>query len=634
MVKSELCGDLAKKHVRRPFINLPASAHLNGQPLGAFVVIIQSHGGEAGREVKGMATGIGTVFEINDGTVLSGAGSNGTTVFGANQGLIVHSAEFTWGLVDDQHVHDGESFVLDSNGDGSYANDPTLTITGIERYFGKIEFSVGSFTTDTNSPGYAFSVITTNDGRQFVNLPTFSVDAIDANGTAIVAFHFDTYTSAFENKVHTDNYINDHAALIDPRNFIVEGTSGNDRIDANYTDDPHGDRVDAADNGYGDTVGNNNDVISAGDGNDTVIAGDGRDTVYGDGGDDLISGGGSHDLLDGGDGSDTLLGGAGNDTFVVSDGHDTIRDFLISQSVAANDGIAGNNDLVDLSDYYNQTNYDAAVAAGHIDPNEIANPLQWLKSDYVDDGVLNDMNAGWTATSSLRLESQGEDIALGSLRSETTGVVCFTGETEILTANGPKRADKLKVGDLIHTVDPGLQPIRWIGIRTLDVEYLQKNENQRPIKIDAHALGDNIPEKPLSISPQHRILIKSKIVERVTDVPEVLVPAKALVCVDGVDIDSECGVVTYVHFLFDQHELVIANGVHSESLFLGKMSIANLGDEALNEINSIFPEVRMLDRSMQLCRVELKYQAAIKVAARHAEKGRFLVDVNHYEPLQ
>ena len=131
---------------------------------------------------------------------------------------------------------------------------------------------------------------------------------------------------------------------------------------------------------------------------------------------------------------------------------------------------------------------------------------------------------------------------------------------------------------------------------------MQKNENQQPIKIDAHALGDNIPEKPLSISPQHRILIKSKIVERVTDVPEVLVPAKALVCVDGVDIDSECGFVTYVHFLFDQHELVIANGVHSESLFLGKMSIANLGDEALNEINSIFPEVRMLDRSMQLCR--------------------------------
>ena len=42
------------------------------------------------------------------------------------------------------------------------------------------------------------------------------------------------------------------------------------------------------DNGYGDTVGNNNDVISAGDGNDTVIA-EMADTVYGDGGDDLIS---------------------------------------------------------------------------------------------------------------------------------------------------------------------------------------------------------------------------------------------------------------------------------------------------------------------------------------------------------
>ena len=47
------------------------------------------------------------------------------------------------------------------------------------------------------------------------------------------------------------------------------------------------------------------------------------------------------------------------------------------------------------------------------------------------------MNAGWThQLSTTRI--QGEDIALGS-RSETTGVVCFTGETEILTANSPKR---------------------------------------------------------------------------------------------------------------------------------------------------------------------------------------------------
>lgn len=584
--------------------------------------------------MNGMATAIGTIFEINDGTVLSGVGSNGTSIYSANQGLVTHSAEFTWAQTSPSNIIIGDSIVLDSDGDGNYSNDAALTISGIERYFGKIHFAAGSFTTSTTSPGYAFSIISTTDGRQFLNFPSSSVDAILNNGTPIVGVDFNTYTSAFDGTLATVNYINDYSAEIDDRNFVVEGTSGDDRIDASYTGDPNGDMVDAADNGLGNTAGNDSDKISAGLGNDIVFSGDGRDTVYGDGGDDWISGGDGHDLLDGGDGSDTLLGGAGIDTFVVSDGHDTIEDFLISQSASANDGINGNNDFVDLTSYYNQSNYDAAVAAGHIDPNEIANPLQWLKSDYADDGVLNDTNAGWTATSSLRLESQGEDIALGSLRSETTGVVCFTGETEILTANGPKRADKLKVGDLIHTVDSGLQPIRWIGIRTLDEEYLSQNENQRPIKIESHSLGQNMPEKDLRVSPQHRMLIKSKIVARVTDVPEVLVPAKALVCVDGVDIDTDCTSVTYVHFLFDQHELVFANGTYSESLFLGKMSLANLGDEALNEIKSIFPEVRMLDGSMQLCRVELKHQAAIKLASRHTENGRYLVDVNHYEPLQ
>ena len=262
-------------------------------------MIIQSRGGEAGREVKGMATRIGTVFEINTGTVISGSGSNGTTIFGANQGLIVHSAEFTWGQLSASNFMTGDTIALDVDGDGSYANDASLTVSGIERYFGRIDFASGSFTTPTNSPGRAFSLITTTDGRQFLNLSAYSVDAVANNGTPIAAFHLDTYTSDFDGEISSDNYIKDYSATIDDRNFIVEGTTGDDRIDANYTDDPNGDRVDATDNGYGDTVGNNHDEISAGDGNDTVLAGDSRDTVYGDGGNDSISGGDGHDLLDG-----------------------------------------------------------------------------------------------------------------------------------------------------------------------------------------------------------------------------------------------------------------------------------------------------------------------------------------------
>ena len=103
-------------------------------------------------------------------------------------------------------------------------------------------------------------------------------------------------------------------------NYIVEGTGGNDNIDASYTGDPEGDMVDANDN----AMGTNADSIEAGNGNDTVTAGAGEDTVMGGSGDDLISGNAGDDLLDGEIGDDTLAGGTGADTLDGAEGDDVI----------------------------------------------------------------------------------------------------------------------------------------------------------------------------------------------------------------------------------------------------------------------------------------------------------------------
>ena len=60
--------------------------------------------------------------------------------------------------------------------------------------------------------------------------------------------------------------------------YIVEGTSGDDLIDASYTGDPEGDRIDNNDN----AAGNNQDSVIGGEGSDTILAGDGNDIIYGD----------------------------------------------------------------------------------------------------------------------------------------------------------------------------------------------------------------------------------------------------------------------------------------------------------------------------------------------------------------
>ncbi len=89
---------------------------------------------------------------------------------------------------------------------------------------------------------------------------------------------------------------------------VVEGTGGDDTIDAGFHGDPDGDMVDG---GFGTGANGNDDVIEAGAGADRVEAGAGDDTVHGGSGADEISGGAGNDILFGdGDGG----GAAGTET--------------------------------------------------------------------------------------------------------------------------------------------------------------------------------------------------------------------------------------------------------------------------------------------------------------------------------
>lgn len=99
-------------------------------------------------------------------------------------------------------------------------------------------------------------------------------------------------------------------AETDTRPGVVDGTSGDDSMDAHYTD-ADGDSID---DGRGGGTKGNDDVVYGGDGADKIDAGAGDDTVYGEDGRDYIRGGAGDDSLEGGAGSDTLVGGDGADT--------------------------------------------------------------------------------------------------------------------------------------------------------------------------------------------------------------------------------------------------------------------------------------------------------------------------------
>ena len=175
-----------------------------------------------------------------------------------------------------------------------------------------------------------------------------------------------------------------------------------------------------------------------------------------------------------------------------------------------------------------------------------------------------------------------------SVQAPIETVPCFAEGTRIATPGGERPVEALQVGDLVMTADHGAQPVRWIGAALLSAETLRVQSNLRPIRISAGALGEGFPMRDLIVSPQHRILLRSKIAMRMFSVAEVLVPAKKLLELDGVSIAEDIPEVWYYHFMCDAHEIVTADGALAETLYMGREAAKGLGEAALAEISAIF----------------------------------------------
>lgn len=205
-----------------------------------------------------------------------------------------------------------------------------------------------------------------------------------------------------------------------------------------------------------------------------------------------------------------------------------------------------------------------------------------------------------------------------------TLVVCFARGTRIETDSGEVPVEKLRVGDLVRTKDNGFKPIQWVGHREIDLRGDADQDRLRPIRISAGALGNDLPKQDLVVSPQHRILVKSRIAQRMMGCDEVLVPARKLLEIDGIDIVTDCDAVTYVHFLFDQHEVVYSNGAETESLFTGPETLKAVGAESRAEILSLFPELADMNYKARSARVIPSGKMARMLAIRHAKNGQSL----------
>lgn len=176
-------------------------------------------------------------------------------------------------------------------------------------------------------------------------------------------------------------------------------------------------------------------------------------------------------------------------------------------------------------------------------------------------------------------------------------VVCFCAGTLILTPRGPVPVEDLAEGDLVETRDRGPQPIRWHGRRHISAREMAAYPNLRPIRLSAGSLGEGCPSSDLMVSRQHRILLRSRIAQRMFGTMELLVPAFLLTELSGIDQVEGDEAVTYHHLLFDHHEVITANGAESESLFNGPDAVKAMGPQAVDEITRLWPDILVTDRA-------------------------------------
>lgn len=202
---------------------------------------------------------------------------------------------------------------------------------------------------------------------------------------------------------------------------------------------------------------------------------------------------------------------------------------------------------------------------------------------------------------------------------------CFTPGTMIRTPIGDVAIETLSVGDHVMTRDHGARPLRWIGQRTLSAEELAEAPHLAPIRIRRGALGADLPAADLTVSPQHRILVRSSIAQRMFGAEEVLVAAKQLCGIDGIAPVAACEPVTYIHLLFDDHEVIYSNGAETESLYTGPQALAALGPAAAEEIFAIFPELRHRDNAPSPARDLASGRMGRQLAERHARNDKPLV---------
>jgi hypothetical protein len=316
-------------------------------------------------------------------------------------------------------------------------------------------------------------------------------------------------------------------------------TAGDNVEIGSYRGSNNGDTIEFGDN----FVANGN--ITTGTGNDSI-------TIGADANVQSISGGRGNDTIDVGanfTGVD-ISGGRGGDNITIGDG-------AVMGNITGSQG----GDNITIGDNFTGNN----VLAG---------------------GGTDTVNVGTGASIGGITGGGGTDTLLTQTPLPGASgfeIFCFVRGTLIQTATGNVPIEDIGIGDQVLTMDRGFQVVRWLGSTAVEGK-----KTLAPVCIRKGALGN---DRDLWVSQQHRMMIDGWRAELLFGDPEVLVPAKHLVDGHGIEV-VETDEVEYFHMLFDQHEIVFAEGLASESFHPGCVGMGAMSEAARGEILELFPSLQ------------------------------------------
>lgn len=159
----------------------------------------------------------------------------------------------------------------------------------------------------------------------------------------------------------------------------------------------------------------------------------------------------------------------------------------------------------------------------------------------------------------------------------------FAAGTRIALADGRHRpVEALVPGDLVLTRDHAAQPLRWAG-----AVRLRATGDFAPVCVLPGVMGN---PRALVVSPHHRLFLYRLAAAPLVGSAELLVQARHLVD-DQRIIRREGGFVDYYGLVFDQHEVIYAEGIPCESLRVSPAVVTALPEALAAPLRAAFPHL-------------------------------------------